>query len=65
MTSQVIPLYFVLLYLESVERKEKNYKFQDIENEKSFFDELKDTFFLWNKIKILEGLSIGGKAKTW
>ena len=43
MTSQIIPLPFVLLYLESVERKGKNYKSLN-ENEKSFFDEIKDTF---------------------
>ena len=47
-TSQIIPLPFVLLYLESVKRKGKNYKilqnFEYLENEKSFFDEIKNTF---------------------
>ena len=38
MTSQIIPLPFVLLYLESKERKGK--KFEYAENKKSFFDEI-------------------------
>ena len=43
MTSQIIPLPFVLLYLQSVERKGKNYKILNI-FKKSFFDEIKNTF---------------------
>ena len=45
MTSQIIPLPFVLLYLESVERKGKKLqKFEYLKNNKSFFDEIKDIF---------------------
>ena len=45
MISQIITLPFVLLYLESVERKGKNYKkFEYLENKKSFFGEIKNTF---------------------
>ena len=45
MTSQIIPLPLFLLYLGSVER-EKLQKFEYLENEKSFFDEIKDTFIV-------------------
>ena len=55
MTSQIIPLPFVLLYLESKERKGK--KFEYAENKKSFFDEIE------KKIIVFEGLSFGGKTK--
>ena len=45
MTSQVIPLPFVLLYLESMEKKGKKIqKFEYLKNVKSFFDEIKNTF---------------------
>ena len=44
MTSQITSLSFVLLYLESMERKGKNYKSLNLENEKSFSDKIKDTF---------------------
>ena len=44
MTSQIIPLPLVLLYLGSVER-EKLQKFEDLENAKSFFDEIKKKHF--------------------
>ena len=40
MTSQIIPLPLFLLYLGSVER-EKLQKFEYLENEKSFSDEIK------------------------
>ena len=42
-TSQIIPLLFVLLYLESVERKGKNYKNLNISRTKELFDEIKNT----------------------
>ena len=46
MASQIIPLPFVLLYLEITERKGKNYKkIEYLENEKSFLDEIKSTFY--------------------
>ena len=45
MLSLIIPFPFVLLNLESVERKGKNYKkIEYLENEKSFFDEIKNVF---------------------
>ena len=45
MTPKIIPLPFFLLNLESVERKGKNYKkIEDLENEKSFLDEIKILF---------------------
>ena len=45
MTSQIIPLPFILLYMESVERKGKNYKSLNISRTKrAFFDEIKDIF---------------------
>ena len=44
MTSQIIPLPFVLFYLKSVEKKGKNYKSLDISRTKrAFFDEIKNT----------------------
>ena len=46
------PLPFVLLNLESVERKGKNYKNLNILRTKSFFDEIKNVF---------KGLSFGEK----
>ena len=59
MTSQIIPLTFVLLSRESVERKGKNYKNLKNENEKSFLDKMKNTFhnflraMIWCKNKNL------------
>ena len=41
LTSLIIPLPFVLLNLASVERKGKIQKFEYLENEKSFLDEIK------------------------
>ena len=50
MTSQIIPLSLALLYLESVERKGKNYKGLNISKTKiSFFDEMKDSFHSFGK----------------
>ena len=62
MTSQVIPLPFVLLNLEGVERKWKNHKkFEYLEKEKSFLGEIKKTFFI-----VFKGLSVGyQKVKNW
>ena len=57
MTSLIIPLPFVLLNLEKVERKRKNTKFEYLENEKSFLDEIKNIFI------VFEGLSFGEKIK--
>ena len=58
MTFYIILLPFVLLNLERVERKEeKLQKFEYLENEKSFLDEIK-TFFT-----VFEGLSFGEKIK--
>ena len=59
MTSQIIPLPFVLLHLESVERKVKKkiQKFEYLEKEKSYFGEIKTLFI------VLEGLSFDGKTK--
>ena len=45
MTSYIIPLAFVPLNLEIVERKGKLQKFEYLENEKSFFDEIKNIFY--------------------
>ena len=58
MTSSIIPLPIVLLHLQSVERKEKKQKFEYLENEKSFLDEIKTLFI------VLEGLSFGEKIKN-
>ena len=45
MTSYIIPLPFVLLNLVSVERKGKKLqKFEYLENENSFLDEIKNIF---------------------
>ena len=45
MTSLIIPLSFVLLILEKVERKRKKYQnLQYLENKKSFLDEIKNIF---------------------
>ena len=58
MTSWIIPLPFVLLNLETLERNGKNLqKFEYLENEKSFLDEIK-TFFI-----VFKGLSFGEKIK--
>ena len=56
MASQVIPLPFVLLHLESVERKRKNYKSLNILRTKRAF--LMKIHFI-----VLQGLSFGGKTK--
>ena len=43
---QIILLWIVLLNLESVERKGKNYKkIEYLQNEISFFDEIKNIFY--------------------
>ena len=53
MTSKIIPLSFVLLNLESVERKGKIKKIEHFENEKSFLDEIKSIFHSFERaIKI-------------
>ena len=45
MKSYIIPLPFVLLNLENVERQGKKYKKSEyLENEKSFLDEIKNIF---------------------
>ena len=59
MTSQIIPLPFVLLYLESVERKGKNYKRLNISRTKRAFLMKYKTLAI-----VLEGLSFGGKTKN-
>ena len=55
MTSQIIPLPFVLSYLESVER-EKKYKSKYLESQKSFFDEI-------NTFQFLKGYHLVEKQK--
>ena len=57
MTSQIIPLPFALLYLESVERKGKITKVWISQEQKELF--------WWNKTLsiVFEGLSFGGKTK--
>ena len=47
MTSKIIPLPFVLLYLESVERRGKIQKCEYLEIEKNFLDEIKSTFHIF------------------
>ena len=45
MTSEIVPLPFVLLNLESLERQGKKLqKFDYLENEKSFLNEIKNIF---------------------
>ena len=60
MTSWIIhELSFVLLNLESVESKRKNYKNLNISRKKSFLDEIKNIFHsFWE-------LSRGEKMKNW
>ena len=58
MTSWIIPLPFGLLNLESGKEGKKFQKFEDLENEKSFLDEI--TFFI-----VFEGLSFYEKIKIW
>ena len=53
MASQIIQLPFVLLYLESVER-EKLQNFEYLENEKSFFEEIKNIFQFWQGYHLVE-----------
>ena len=60
MTSYIIPLPFVLLNLESVERKGKNYKKLNISRMKSAFSMKWKTFFI-----VFEELSFGGKINIW
>ena len=51
---------FVLLNLESVENKGKNYKNLNIlRTKKSFLDEITNMFL------VFEGLSLGEEIKTW
>ena len=59
MTSQIIPLPFVLLNLESLKRKGKNsQKIEDLENEKSFLDEIKNIFHSFWRASIFEKIKI-------
>ena len=44
MTSQIIPLPFVLLNLETGKEGKKLQKFEYLENEKRFLDEIKNIF---------------------
>ena len=44
MTSQIIPLPFALLNLESGKEGKKSRKFEYLENKKSFLDEVKNFF---------------------
>ena len=58
MTSYIIPLPFVLLSLESVQRKRKKLqKLEYLENKKCFFDVLYTSFIG------IEGLLFGEKIK--
>ena len=57
MTSLIIPLPFVLFNLESVERKGKIQKFDYLENERNFLDEIKKKYI------VFEGLPFGEKIK--
>ena len=51
MTSLIILLPFVYLNLEKMERKRKKYRFEYLENEKSFLDEIKNIFHsFWRAI---------------
>ena len=54
-SSQIIPLPFPLLNMESVERKGKIKKIEYLQNEKSFLGEIKIIF---------KGLSFGQKTKN-
>ena len=58
MTSYIIPLSFVLLNLESVERKGKKYKNLNISRTKRAFSMKYITFLI-----VFEGLSFGEKIK--
>ena len=58
MTSQIIPLPFALLNLDSVKRKGKNYKKLNILRTKRAFKIKKKTFFI-----VFEGLSLDEKIK--
>ena len=54
MTSYIIPLPFVLFYVESEERKGKKIqKPEYLENVKSFFDEIKNIFHSFGRAIIL------------
>ena len=44
MKSKILPISFVLLNMESLERKGTNTKSSNLENEKSFSDEIKSIF---------------------
>ena len=56
MTSLIIPLPFVVLNLESVERKRKNYKILNISRTKR-------AFWMKKKFSVFEGLPFGEKNK--
>ena len=60
MTSQIIPLPFVLLNLETGKEGKKLQEFEYLENEKRFLDEIKKTFFI-----VFKGLSFSKKIKIW
>ena len=60
MTSKIIPLPFVLLYVGSVERKGKNYISLNISRTKRAFLMKSKILFI-----VFEGLSFGGKTKFW
>ena len=47
MTSQIIPLSFVLLNLESTKKKAKLQKFEYLKNEKSFLEEVKSIIHIF------------------
>ena len=50
MTSQINPLPFVLFYLEKCRKEGKKLqKFEYLENEKNFFDKIKNTFHSFGK----------------
>ena len=56
--TQIIPLSFVLLNLESGNEGRKLQKFEYLENEKSFLEEIKSI------VLVFEGLSSGEKIKN-
>ena len=60
MTPQIIPLIFVLFYLESVERKGKITKVWISQEWKELFWWSKKILFI-----VIEGLSFGGRTKIW
>ena len=58
MTSKIIPLPFALLNLDSEKEGKKIKKIEYLKNEKSFLDEIKGFFI------VFEGLSFGEKIKN-